>query len=63
MLRTWHSRQNNPRCQNKGCAREESLSLASAASEAIIRLAAELTPGVRAVVDNIIVQHVGSGWS
>jgi CBS domain-containing protein len=27
------------------------------------RLAAELTPGVRAVVDNIIVQRVGSGWS
>ena len=27
------------------------------------RLAAELTPGVRAVVDNIIIQRVGSGWS
>jgi len=27
------------------------------------RLAAELTPGVRSVVDNIIVQRVGSGWS
>src|SRR5215831_12769133 len=27
------------------------------------RLAAELTPGVRAVVDNILVQRVGSGWS
>jgi CBS-domain-containing membrane protein len=27
------------------------------------RLAAELTPGVRAVVDNIIVQRVGSRWS
>jgi CBS domain-containing protein len=27
------------------------------------RLAAELTPGVRAVVDNIILQPVGSGWS
>ena len=26
------------------------------------RLAAEVTPGVRAVVDNIIVQRVGSGW-
>jgi CBS domain-containing protein len=26
------------------------------------RLTAELTPGVRAVVDNIIVQRVGSGW-
>ena len=27
------------------------------------RLAAELTPGVRAVVDNIIIQPIGSGWS
>jgi osmotically-inducible protein OsmY len=27
------------------------------------RLAAELTPGVRSVVDNIVVQSVGSGWS
>ena len=27
------------------------------------RLAAELTPGVRTVVDNIFVQPVGSGWS
>ena len=27
------------------------------------RLAAELTPGVRAVVDNIIIQPMGSGWS
>ena len=27
------------------------------------RLAAELTPGVRSVVDNIVVQPVGSGWS
>ena len=26
------------------------------------QLAAEITPGVRAVVDNIIVQPVGSGW-
>ena len=26
------------------------------------RIAAELTPGVRAVVDNIIVQPPGSGW-
>jgi CBS domain-containing protein len=26
------------------------------------RLAAELTPGVKAIVDNIIVQQVGSGW-
>jgi osmotically-inducible protein OsmY len=26
------------------------------------QLAAELTPGVRVVVDNIIVQPVGSGW-
>jgi osmotically-inducible protein OsmY len=27
------------------------------------QLAAETTPGVRAVVNNIIVQRVGSGWS
>jgi CBS domain-containing protein len=27
------------------------------------RLVAELTPGVRSVVDNIVVQPVGSGWS
>ena len=27
------------------------------------QLAAELTPGVRAVVDNIIIQPIGSGWS
>ena len=27
------------------------------------RLVAELTPGVRSVVDNIVVQAVGSGWS
>ena len=27
------------------------------------RLAAELTPGVRSVVDNIVVQPIGAGWS
>jgi osmotically-inducible protein OsmY len=27
------------------------------------QLAAETTPGVRAVVNNIIVQRVGYGWS
>jgi osmotically-inducible protein OsmY len=27
------------------------------------RLAAEQTPGVRTVVDNIVIRPVGSGWS
>jgi len=34
----------------------------SAEEKKAARLAAELTPGVRAVVDNIIVQPPGSGW-
>ena len=31
----WHARQNNPRCKNIRCAREESLALVSTASELI----------------------------
>jgi CBS domain-containing protein len=35
----------------------------SAEQKKAARLAAELTPGVRSVVDNIVVQRVGSRWS
>jgi osmotically-inducible protein OsmY len=35
----------------------------SAEQKKAAQLAAETTPGVRAVVNNIIVQRVGSGWS
>jgi osmotically-inducible protein OsmY len=35
----------------------------SAEQKKAAQLAAETTPGVRAVVNNIIVQGVGSGWS
>jgi osmotically-inducible protein OsmY len=35
----------------------------SAEQKKAARIAAEQTPGVRTVVDNIIVQPVGSGWS